>query len=90
MSKRKLSERLEDGLREAKAIDRGEATAGRVWVVKRRPEGTVERRQVDPESHRRERVAACGNDALAARGKLGLSQDRCARRRGTSAGIPRG
>lgn len=90
--KEKLSTRLQEGLRESAAIDRGEATAGRVWVVNRRPDGTVERRQVDPEEHRRARAAvtAAENEALAARGKLGLSQDRFAELLGISAGTLRG
>lgn len=97
MKKQKLFDRLKDGLHEAAAIDRGEATAGRVWVVNRRPDGTVERRQVDPADHRCERAAATTaaapppeNEALVARGKLGLSQDRFARLLGISAGTLRG
>lgn len=38
--------------REALAVERGEITPGRVWKVIKRPDGTVERKAINPETHR--------------------------------------
>jgi putative transcriptional regulator len=39
--------------REARAMDRGKLAPGRVWKVTKRADGTIERKQIDPESYRR-------------------------------------
>jgi hypothetical protein len=36
--------------REARAMDRGKLAPGRVWKVTKRADGTIERKQIDPES----------------------------------------
>ena len=61
-------------------VQSGKIAPGRVWIVKRRPDGTVERRQVDAKAFQRERAKAtvAANTALPARRKMGVSQDRFA------------
>ncbi len=76
---------------EAAAVARGEVAPGRVWVVTKRADGTMERRQVRPEIYQREKAkeAAAQNEALQARRKLGVSQDRFAELLGISAATVR-
>ena len=77
--------------KEMAAVQRGDIAPGRVWVVKKRADGTFERRQVSPEAfrHRQAQETAAENEALQARRKLGVSQDRFAALLGISAATVR-
>jgi hypothetical protein len=44
---------LSEGLRQAKAVRRGEAAPSRVWSVTRGPDGKLRRRQLDPVEYQR-------------------------------------
>jgi putative transcriptional regulator len=79
-------------LKEAAAVQSGKIAPGRVWRVTKRADGTMERKQVDPETYRLERVAKTASDealALTVRRKMGVSQDRLAEILGISAGTLR-
>ena len=73
------------------AVQSGKVAPGRVWIVKRRPDGTVERRQVDAKAFQREQAKAAADkgSVLPARSKLGVSQDRFAELLGLSAATVR-
>jgi putative transcriptional regulator len=77
--------------KEMAAVEKGAIAPGRVWVITKRVDGTMERRQVRPEIYQREKAkeGAVENDALEARRKLGVSQDRFAELLGISAATVR-
>jgi putative transcriptional regulator len=87
MTKKKIKELCE----EAKAVEKGQVAPGRVWRVTKRPDGTYERIQEDPEAYRLERAAKSQEEpfALKVRRKLGVSQDRFAKLLGISAATVR-
>jgi hypothetical protein len=53
MTKKRIKELSE----EAKSVKKGQVAAGRVWRVTKKPDGTYERIQEDPEAYRLERTA---------------------------------
>ncbi len=61
-------------------VQAGKTTPGRVWIVTRRPDGTVSRRQTSRAMFKRKQAAeaATENTALPARRAMGVSQDRFA------------
>lgn len=75
-------------LHEAEKIRAGRLAPARVWKVTRRPDGTVERRQVSPAAYQAGRARKAQPissktskeeaETLTARRKLGVSQDRFA------------
>lgn len=48
------------------AVLQGEIAPGRVWIVNKRADGTVERAQMDPEEYRRGQAAAAAKPESAA------------------------
>ena len=61
-------------------VQAGKVAPGRVWIVTRRPDGTVVRRQTSRVMFKRRRAAeaSIGDTALPARRAMGVSQDRFA------------
>jgi putative transcriptional regulator len=87
MKKREI-EALE---REARAMDRGEITPGRVWKVTKRADGTVERKAIDPATHRLAQARAwkAKTEAARIRREINVTQDVFARMLGVSLGTVR-
>lgn len=87
MKKREI-EALE---REVLAMERGDVTPGRVWKVTKRPDGTVERKALDPESHRNSQARAwkAKTEAARIRRQVNVTQDTFARMLGVSLGTVR-
>jgi putative transcriptional regulator len=83
MNKERFEE-LSEALRQAKAVRRGEAAPARVWNVARGKDGQLHRRQLDPETYRRERRAEWENTVAATRTRLRLSQNKFAELLGIS------
>ena len=81
--------RLKDAIAEMQAIRRGERAPSRAWEVLPDGQGGFIRRRLDPHSLAPARAAA-ENEAVAARTKLGLSQDTFAALLGVSPGTLRG
>lgn len=77
--------------REARAMDRGEITPGRVWKVTKRPDGTVERKVLDPDTHRQAQARAwqAKTEAAKIRREINVTQDAFARMLGVSLGTVR-
>jgi putative transcriptional regulator len=69
-------------LRQAGAAQKGEAAPSRVWEIKRDKNGKITRRELDPESYRRDQLTQRG--VLAIRVRLGLSQEKFAAMLGIS------
>lgn len=86
--KKKELEALE---REARAMDRGEITPGRVWKVTKRPDGTVERKAIDPETHRKTQAREwkVKTETARIRREINITQDAFARMLGVSLGTVR-
>ncbi|MCH7227543.1 helix-turn-helix domain-containing protein [Haloferula sp. A504] len=87
MKKREI-ETLE---REALAMERGEIQAGRVWKVTKRPDGSVERKALDPEAYRTSQARAweAKTEAARIRREINLTQEAFARMLGVSLGTVR-
>jgi DNA-binding transcriptional regulator YiaG len=47
---------IEEMISETHAIDRGEIIPGRVWEVSKRPDGSIERKQINSETYRRKQA----------------------------------
>jgi putative transcriptional regulator len=64
-------------IREAQAIDRGEAAPARVRQVTRLPDGTLRRVTLDPEAYRRKQARAwkVKSEAAKVRHELNLTQE---------------
>jgi putative transcriptional regulator len=77
--------------REARAMDRGQIKPGRVWKVTKRPDGTVERKAVDPEAHRRSQARnwKAKTEAAKIRREINVTQDAFAKMLGVSLGTVR-
>ncbi len=77
--------------REAKAMDRGEIKAGRVWKVTKRADGTVERKAIDPETHRRTQARnwKAKTEAAKIRREINVTQETFAEMLGVSLGTVR-
>lgn len=77
--------------REARAMDRGEITPGRVWKVTKRADGTVERKALNPETHRQAQARAwkAKTEAARIRRDINVTQDAFARMLGVSLGTVR-
>lgn len=82
---------IEEILSEARAIDRGEIAPGRVWEATKRPDGSVERKALDPESYRlaQAREWKAKTEAAKIRREINLTQDAFARMLGVSLGTVR-
>ena len=82
---------LENLGREALAMERGELTAGRVWKVTKRPDGTVERKSLDPEKHRATQARAwkAKTEAAKIRREINVTQEAFAHMLGVSLGTVR-
>lgn len=85
----RLYRRLKDAIAEMQAIRRGERAPARTWEIVPDGKGGFIRRQVDPAKIIRAKGGA-ENEAVAARTRLGLSQDTFATLLGVSAGTLRG
>ncbi len=77
--------------REARAMERGEITPGRVWEVAKRPDGTVERKAIDPEIHRRAQARnwKAKTEAAKIRREINVTQEVFAQMLGVSLGTVR-
>ncbi len=77
--------------REALAMERGEIIPGRVWKVTRRPDGTVERKAIDPETHRAAQARAwkAKTEAARIRREINVTQEAFAHMLGVSLGTVR-
>lgn len=77
--------------REAHAMDRGEITPGRVWQVTKRPDGTTERKALDPEAYRKTQARewAAKTESARVRREINVTQDAFARMLGVSLGTVR-
>jgi DNA-binding transcriptional regulator YiaG len=77
--------------REARAMDRGEITPGRVWKVTKRADGTMERKAINPETHRLAQARAwkAKTEAARIRREINVTQDAFARMLGVSLGTVR-
>ncbi len=77
--------------REARALERGEITPGRVWEVTKRPDGTVKRKALDAEKYRlaRAREWKSKTEAARIRREINVTQDAFARMLGVSLGTVR-
>ncbi len=77
--------------REALAMERGEITPGRVWKVTQRPDGTVERKAIDPETHRaaQARDWKAKTEAARIRREINVTQEAFAHMLGVSLGTVR-
>jgi DNA-binding transcriptional regulator YiaG len=67
---------MKDVLREARAVERGEAAPARVREVTRLPDGTLRRVAIDPETYRRKQARAwkAKTEAAKIRHDLNLTQ----------------
>ena len=65
-------------------MERGEITPARVWEVTRGKDGTIQRRQLDPEQFCRQQKAEWENTVAATRSKLRLTQNKFAELLGIS------
>lgn len=76
---------------EALAMERGELTPGRVWKVTKRPDGTVERKPLDPEKHRATQARAwkARTEAAKIRREINITQEAFAHMLGVSLGTVR-
>lgn len=77
--------------RTALAMERGELTPGRVWKVTKRPDGTVERKLLDPEKHRvaQARAWKAKTEAAKIRREINVTQEAFAQMLGVSLGTVR-
>ena len=87
MKKQEIAEILS----EARAMDRGEIAPARVWEVTKRPDGTVERKALNPETYRRAQARewTAKTQAAKIRRKINITQDAFARMLGVSLGTVR-
>ena len=85
MTKERFEE-LSEAIRQAKAVCRGEAAPSRVWEVKRGKDRWTIRRQLDPETYRRQQQAnnKWKNTVTATRTRMKLSQSKFAALMGIS------
>jgi len=83
MNKERFAE-LFEGIRQAKAVRRGQAAPSRVWNVTRAKDGKLHRCQIDPRAYQQERRAEWENTVAETRSKLHLSQGRFAELLGIS------
>ena len=75
---------LSEGIRQAKAVRRGDAAPSRVWNVTRSKDGKLHRCQLDPKAYQHERRSEWENTVAETRSKLHLSQGRFAELPGIS------
>ncbi len=82
---------IEEILNEARKMERGEITPGRVWDVTRQADGGVHRKALDPESYRRgqAREWQAKSEAARIRQEINITQDAFARMLGVSLGTVR-
>jgi putative transcriptional regulator len=83
MNKERFEE-LSEALRQAKAVQRGEAAPSRVWSVTRNENGQLHRRQLDSKAYQGERRAEWEKTIAATRTRLRLSQNKFAELLGIS------
>ncbi|HEY3760921.1 MAG TPA: type II toxin-antitoxin system MqsA family antitoxin [Verrucomicrobiae bacterium] len=77
-------EKLQEALRQARVVRRGEATPSRVWNVTRSADGRILRRRLDPKEYQREQRAEWKNNVAVTRTRLRLSQNKFAELLGIS------
>jgi hypothetical protein len=61
-----------EGIRQAKAVRRGQAAPSRVWSVTRAKDGKLHRRQLDPKAYQLEQRSEWKKTAQKTRSKLHL------------------
>ena len=76
---------------EVQAVERGALAPGRVWKVTKRKDGTVERKQIDPENYRRQQARdwKAKTEAAQVRHLVDLTQSAFAAMLGVSLGTVR-
>lgn len=82
MKKTEINEIIE----EVHAMERGELAPGRVWDVQKLPDGSVIRKQLDPETYRQKQARAwqVKTEAAKVRHELNLTQEDFAKMIGVS------